>query len=100
MKIKIPYVVVTAVKGREVNDIVFVDTASRKMCVDIMKAHNDVRVLRTTVKRCELELSYEDATPEVIFTEVCKQSGANIAWDDIAGMYIDVPAESAGDSNE
>ena len=27
MKIKIPYVVVTAVKGCEVNDIVFVDTA-------------------------------------------------------------------------
>lgn len=27
MKIKIPYVVVTCIKGREVNDIVFLDTA-------------------------------------------------------------------------
>lgn len=49
MKIKIPYVVVTAVKGREVNDVVFIDTASRKTC---------------------------------------------------AGVFIDIPAESAGDSND
>lgn len=38
MKIKIPYVVVTGLKGREVNDIVFIDTASRKTCADNMKA--------------------------------------------------------------
>lgn len=94
MKIKIPYVVVTAVKGREVNDVVFIDTASRKTCADNMKA-NGVRVLNTVVKRCELDLDYTDAV-----SEVCKQSGANIAWDDIAGAFIDVPAESAGDSNE
>lgn len=99
MKIKIPYVVVTAVKGREVNDVVFIDTASRKTCADNMKA-NGVCVLNTVVKRCELDLDYTDAVSEVIFTEVCKQSGANIAWDDIAGAFIDVPAESAGDSNE
>lgn len=99
MKIKIPYVVVTAVKGREVNDVVFVDTASRKTCAENMKV-NDFRVLSAVVKRCELELDYTDAVSEVVFTEVCKQSGANIAWDDIAGTFIDVPAESAGDSNE
>jgi hypothetical protein len=99
MKIKIPYVVVTAVKGREVNDVVFIDTASRKTCVDNMNV-NGVRVLNTVVKRCELDLDYTDAVSEVIFTEVCKQSGANIAWDDIAGVFIDIPAESAGDSNE
>ena len=99
MKIKIPYVVVTAVKGREVDDIVFVDTASRKTCAENMEA-NDFRVLSAVVKRCELELDYTDAVSEVIFTEVCKQSGANIAWDDIAGTFIDVPAESAGDGNE
>lgn len=99
MKIKIPYVVVTVVKGREVNDVVFIDTASRKTCADNMKA-NGVRVLNTVVKRCELDLDYTDAVSEVIFTEVCKQSGANIAWDDIAGVFIDIPAESAGDSNE
>lgn len=45
MKIRIPYVVVTAVKGRAVDDIVFVDTASRKTCVENMKA-NDFRVGR------------------------------------------------------
>lgn len=99
MKVKIPYVVVTAYKGREVNDVVFIDTASRKTCADNMKA-NGVRVLNTVVKRCELDLDYTDAVSEVIFTEVCKQSGANIAWDDIAGVFIDIPAESAGDSNE
>ena len=99
MKIKIPYVVVTAIKGREVNDVVFVDTASRKTCAENIKA-NGVRVLSTAVKRCELDLDYTDAVSEVIFTEVCKQSGANIAWDDIAGAFIDVPAGSAGDSNE
>lgn len=97
MKIKIPYVVVTAIKGREVNDVVFIDTASRKTCADNMRA-NGVRVLNTVVKRCELD--YTDAVSEVIFTEVCKQSGANIAWDDIAGVFIDIPAESAGDSND
>ena len=99
MKIKIPYVVVTGLKGREVNGIVFIDTASRKTCADNMKVKG-VRVLNTVVKRCELDLDYTDAVSEVIFTEVCKQSGANIAWDDIAGAFIDVPAESAGDSNE
>ena len=99
MKIKIPYVVVTGLKGRKVNDVVFIDTASRKTCEDNMKA-NGVRVLSTAVKRCELDLDYTDAVSEVIFTEVCKQSGANIAWDDIAGAFIDVPAESAGVSNE
>lgn len=99
MKINIPYVVVTAVKGREVNDVVFIDTASRKTCADNIKA-NGVRVLSTAVKRCELDLDYTDAVSEVIFAEVCKQSGANIAWDDIAGAFIDVPAESAGVSNE
>lgn len=99
MKIKIPYVVVTAVKGREVNDVVFIDTASRKTCADNMKA-NGVRVLNTVVKRCELDLDYTDAVSEVIFTEVCKQSGANIAWDDIAGVFIDIPAESEGGNND
>lgn len=99
MKIKIPYVVITVVKGRVVNDVVFIDTASRKTCADNIKA-NGVRVLSTAVKRCELDLDYTDAVSEVIFAEVCKQSGANIAWDDIAGAFIDVPAESAGDSNE
>ena len=99
MKIKIPYVVVTAYKGCEVNDVVFIDTASRKTCADNMKA-NGVRVLNTVVKRCELDLDYTDAVSEVIFTEVCKQSGANIAWDDIAGVFIDIPAESAGDNND
>lgn len=38
MKIKIPYVVVTAIKGREVNDVVFIDTASRKTCADNIPA--------------------------------------------------------------
>lgn len=99
MKLKIPYVVVTAVKGCEVNDVVFIDTASRKTCADNLKA-NGVRVLSTAVKRCELDLDYTDAVSEVIFTEVCKQSGANIAWDDIAGAFTDIPAEDAGDSNE
>lgn len=99
MKIKIPYVVVTAIKGREVNDVVFIDTASRKTCVDNIKA-SGVRVLSTAVKRCELDLDYTDAVSEVIFTEVCKQSGANIAWDDIAGAFIDVPAESEGVKND
>lgn len=99
MKIEIPYVVVTAIKGREVNDVVFIDTASRKTCADNMRA-NGVRVLNTVVKRCKLDLDYTDAVSEVIFTEVCKQSGANIAWDDIAGVFIDIPAESAGDSND
>lgn len=99
MKIKIPYVVVTAIKGREVNDVVFVDTASRKTCADNLKA-NGFRVLNAVVKRCELDLDYTDAVSEVIFTEVCKQSGANIAWDDIAGAFTDIPAEGAGDSNE
>lgn len=99
MKIKVPYVVVTVVKGREVNDVVFIDTASRKTCAENMKA-NGFRVINTVLKRCELELDYTDVVSEVIFTEVCKQSGANIAWDDIAGTFIDVPAESAGDSND
>lgn len=100
MKIKIPYVVVTAVKGREVNDIVFLDTASRKMCADIVKAWNGVRVLNTTVKRCELEVAYVDVTPEVIFTEVCAQSGANMAWDATISRYVDIPAESEGGNND
>lgn len=99
MKIKIPYVIVTCVKGREVDDVVFIDTASRKTCADNMKA-NGVRVLNTVVKRCELDLDYTDAVSEVIFTEVCKQSGANIAWDDIAGVFIDIPAESEGGNND
>lgn len=99
MKIKIPYVIVTCVKGREVNDVVFIDTASRKTCADNMKA-NGVRVFNTVVKRCELDLDYTDAVSEVIFTEVCKQSGANIAWDDIAGVFIDIPAESEGGNND
>ena len=99
MKIRIPYVVVTAVKGREVDDVVFIDTASRKTCADNMKA-NGFRVLSAAVKRCEFDIDYTDAVSEVVFTEVCEQSGANIAWDDIAGTFIDVPAESAGDSND
>lgn len=99
MKIKIPYVIVTCVKGREVNDVVFIDTASRKTCADNMKA-NGVRVLNTVVKRCELDIDYTDAVSEVIFTEVCKQSGANIVWDDIAGVFIDIPAESEGGNND
>lgn len=100
MKIKIPYVIVTCIKGREVNDIVFLDTSSCKMCADIVKASNGIRVLNTTVKRCELEVAYEDVTPEVIFTVVCAQSGANMAWDDTISRYVDIPAESAGVSND
>lgn len=99
MKIKIPYVVVTSVTGREVIDTVFVDTSSKKVCADSVKK-NGGRVLRTVAKRCELDLSYDEAVPEIIFTEVCKQSGANKAWDDLAGDFVIIPAESAGDSND
>lgn len=99
MKIKIPCVIVTCIKGREVNDIVFLDTASRKICAENVKVYG-FRVLNTTVKRCELEVAYEDVTPEVIFTEVCAQSGANMAWDDTISRYVDIPAESAGVSND
>lgn len=100
MKIKIPYVVVTAVKGREVNDIVFVDTASKKNAADVVEERTGSRVLRTTAKRCDLDIDYEDATCEVIFTFVCHASGANIAFDDLISDFVPIPAESAGDSNE
>lgn len=99
MKIRIPYVVVTSVTGREVNDTVFVDTFSKNVCADSVKK-NGGRVLCTVAKWCKLDLSYDEAVPEVIFTEVCKQSGANKAWDDLAGDFVIIPAESTGDSNE
>lgn len=41
MKIKIPHVVVTAVKGREVNDIVFVDTTGKKNAAESAGDSND-----------------------------------------------------------
>lgn len=100
MKIKIPYVVVTAVKGLEVNVIVFVDTASRKNAADVVKERTGARVLRTTVKRCDMDIDYEDATCEVIFTAVCHASGANIAFDDLISDFVPIPAEGAGDSND
>lgn len=100
MKIKIPYVVVTAVKGREVNDIVFVDTASKKNAADVVKERTGARVLSTTAKRCDLDIDYEDATCEVIFTAVCNASGANVAFDDIANDFVPIPAESEGGNND
>ena len=100
MKIKIPHVVVTAVKGREVNDVVFVDTASKKNAAEVVKARTGARVLSTTAKRCEFDIDYEDATCEVIFTAVCHASGANVAYDDIISDFVPIPAESAGDSND
>lgn len=100
MKIKIPYVVVIAVKGREVNDIVFVDTASKKNAADVVKERTGARVLSTTAKRCDFDIDYEDATCEVIFTAVCNASGANVAFDDIVSDFVPIPAESEGGNND
>lgn len=96
MKIKIPYVIVTSVKGREVDDTVFIDTTSKKNAADVLKEQTGARVLETTAKKCDLEMSYDDVVPEVIFAEVCKASGANKAWDDLTGAIVDV---KEGESN-
>lgn len=99
MKICIPYVVVTAVEGRVVNDYCFVDTTSRRTLAQFVYDQTCANVIHTEQKKHTFDIAYTEAGPETVFTEVCKASGANKAWDDLTEKFIDIPAESEGGSN-
>lgn len=99
MKTCIPYVVITAVDGRVVNDYCFADTTSRRTLAQFVHDQTGAKVLHTEQKKHTFDMAYTEVGPETVFTEVCKASGANKAWDDLTEKFIDIPAESDGETN-
>lgn len=99
MKICIPYVVVTTVEGRTVNYYCFVDVTCRRTLAQFVYDQTCAKVIRTEKKTHTFDMVYTEVGPETVFTEVCKASGANKAWDALTEKFIDIPAESEGDIN-
>lgn len=99
MKIRIPYVVITAVEGRTVNDYCFIDTTSRRTLAQFVYDQTCAKVIHTEQKVHTVDMAYTEVGPETVFTEVCRASGANKAWDGLTEKFIDIPAESDGETH-
>lgn len=87
MKIRVPYVKVTAVKGREVHDICFVDTADRKHAIKLCRT-DGMGVLSSMSGVYQSELDYMDATTEVIFVDTCAAADCDVAWSDTESKFV------------
>ena len=87
MKIRVPYVKVTAVQGREVHDICFVDTADSKHATELCRTEG-MKVLSSESKTYQFELDYMDATSEVVFVDTCAAADCDVAWSDTETKFV------------
>lgn len=93
MKIAMKTVRLEAVKDRKVETILFVDTESKRHCIDLAKTEG-YKVLSSENKAITFEMDYVDATAENIFEEVVEDAGATVVWDDIATHFTAVATDA------
>lgn len=86
MKVTIKTVRLEAVKDRKVETILFIDTESKRHCIELAKTEG-YKILSSGKKTITFEMDYVDATAENIFEEVAESAKATVIWDDIATAF-------------
>ncbi len=86
MKISIKYVTLEVVKDRKCETLLFIDTESKKHCIDLAKTEG-YKVLSTSKGVYTAEMDYLDATGENIFEEVATAVEASKVWDDASTQF-------------
>lgn len=86
MKVTIKTVRLEAVKDRKVETILFIDTESKRNCIELAKTEG-YKILSSRKKAITFEMDYVDATAENIFEEVAESAEATVIWDDIATAF-------------
>ena len=93
MKITIKTVRLEAVKDRKVETILFVDTESKRHCIELAKTEG-YKILSSEKKAITFEMDYVDATAENIFEEVAERAKATVVWDDIATAFTALASDA------
>lgn len=93
MKITMKCVKLEAVKDRKVETVLFIDTESKKHCIDLAKTegYKPLSSEKVTITR---EMDYIDATSENIFEDIVEAAGATVVWDDIATKFTAVATDA------
>lgn len=86
MKISIKYVTLEVVKDRKCETLLFIDTESKKHCIDIAKV-DGYKCLSSNKGTYTAEMDYLDATAENIFEEVATAVEASKVWDDACTKF-------------
>lgn len=86
MKVTIKTIRLEAVKDRKVETILFIDTESKRHCIELAKTEG-YKILSSEGKAITFEMDYVDATAENIFEEVASVAKATVIWDDIATAF-------------
>ena len=86
MKISIKYVTLEVVKDRKCETLLFVDTDSKRHCINLAKV-DGYKVLSTNKGVYNAQMDYLDATAENIFEEVATAVEASKVWDDACTKF-------------
>lgn len=81
MKISVKYVTLEVVKDRKCETLLFIDTDSKRHCIDLAKV-DGYKVLSSNKGVYNAQMDYLDATAENIFEEVATAVEASKVWDD------------------
>lgn len=86
MKISIKYVTLEVVDDRKLETLLFIDTESKRHCIDLAKTAG-FRVLSSNKGVYTAKMDYLDATAENIFEEVATAVKAGKVWDDACTKF-------------
>lgn len=84
MKIKMPYVIVTAVVGREVHDILFLEKRDKVACRKLVQG----KPIKALAKVQEFSDNYIDVSPVGIMDTMIELTGATHIWDDATQQVL------------
>lgn len=93
MKINVKYVTLEVVKDRKCETLLFIDTDSKRHCIDLAKT-DGYKVLSSNKGVYTAEMDYLDATAENIFEEVATAVEAGKVWDDGCTKFTTFANES------
>lgn len=86
MKISVKYVTLEVMKDRKCETLLFIDTDSKRHCIDLAKV-DGYKVLSTNNGVYKAQMDYLDATAENIFEEVATAVEASKVWDDACTKF-------------
>lgn len=86
MKFSVKYVTLEVVKDRKCETLLFIDTDSKRHCIEIAKV-DGYKVLSSNKGVYTAEMDYLDATGENIFEEVASAVEASKVWDDACTKF-------------
>lgn len=84
MKIKMSYVIVSTVVGREVHDILFLEKRDKAACRKLVQG----KTIKTLAKVQEFTDNYMDISPVGIMDAMMELTGATHIWDDATQQVL------------